>query len=171
MSVSGAVRTRRGTIDLMSLAEKLRPLVQGDVVDDAATLKTYSRDTSIFEKKPVVVVFPKDKEDVAAVVRFAALARARGENVSVTPRAAGTDMTGGPLSSSIVLSFTKYMNRVEVGENEAVTEPGTFYRDFEKATKAKGGYILPSYPPPPRAGAPRRPTRDNRAGRPAPSFP
>ena len=55
-------------------------------------------------------------------------------------------MTGGPLSSSIVLSFTKYMNQVEVGENEAVTEPGTFYRDFEKATKAKGGYILPSYP-------------------------
>jgi len=130
----------------MNLKDELKKLVRGDVADDAATLSTYSRDTSIFEKKPAVVVFPKDKEDVVAVVRFAALARARGENVSVTPRAAGTDMTGGPLSSSIVLSFTKYMNQVEVGENEAVTEPGTFYRDFEKATKAKGGYILPSYP-------------------------
>jgi len=130
----------------MNLKDELKKLVRGDVADDAATLSTYSRDTSIFEKKPAVVVFPKDKEDVVAVVRFAALARARGENISVTPRAAGTDMTGGPLSSSIVLSFTKYMNQVEVGENEAVTEPGTFYRDFEKATKAKGGYILPSYP-------------------------
>jgi FAD/FMN-containing dehydrogenase len=35
---------------------------------------------------------------------------------------------------------------IEVGNGYAVTEPGVFYRDFEKATLAKGNQILPSYP-------------------------
>jgi FAD/FMN-containing dehydrogenase len=39
------------------------------------------------------------------------------------------------------------MNKViEVGNGYAITEPGAFYRDFEKATLAKGDQILPSYP-------------------------
>jgi len=40
----------------------------------------------------------------------------------------------------------KHMNRVgEVGDNYAVTQPGVYYRDFEKATMGKG-LMLPSYP-------------------------
>jgi FAD/FMN-containing dehydrogenase len=55
-------------------------------------------------------------------------------------------MSGGPLTTSVVLSFTQHMNRVlEVGTDYGVTEPGTYYRDFEKATLEKG-LLLPSYP-------------------------
>jgi len=56
-------------------------------------------------------------------------------------------MTGGSLTTSISLVFTKYMNRVlEVGADYAVAEPGAYYRDFEKATLKRNGKILPSYP-------------------------
>ena len=34
----------------------------------------------------------------------------------------------------------------EIGANYAVAEPGVYYRDFEKATLASVGKILPSYP-------------------------
>ena len=55
-------------------------------------------------------------------------------------------MSGGPLTTSVVMSFTKHMNHMgEVGSDYAITEPGVFYRDFEKATLAKG-LLLPSYP-------------------------
>lgn len=131
----------------MQLRERLARIVKGDVQDDAETLKTYSRDMSIFERAPEVVVFPKNAVDVSAVVKYAHEAKERGENVSVTARSAGTDMTGGPLSDSIVLSFTKYMNHIgEIGADAARVEPGVYFRDFEAATLAKNGTIFPSYP-------------------------
>src|SRR3989338_7606171 len=109
----------------MNLRERIAPLIKGDVFDDAETLFQYSRDTSIFERKPSLVVFPKDADDVAALVRFVGEARKAGENISLTGRSAGTDMSGGPLTDSIVVSFTKYMNHMDdIGDDYAVTEPG-----------------------------------------------
>lgn len=129
------------------LTERLKRIVKGDVLDDVATRQAYSRDTSIFERRPAVVVFPRDVEDVSRVVAYASEAKGRGENVSIAARSAGTDMTGGPLTDSISLVFTKYMNRVlQVAGDHALTEPGVYYRDFEKETLAQAGMILPSYP-------------------------
>jgi FAD/FMN-containing dehydrogenase len=131
----------------MSLRDDIAPLLQGDVLDDAATLTKYSRDTSIFERRPAVVVFPKDERDIMQLVKFVGERRAEREHISITPRSAGTDMTGGDLTDSISLVFTKYMNKVlDVGAEYAVTQPGVYYRDFEKETLKRSGKILPSYP-------------------------
>ena len=131
----------------MTLKERISAFILGDCADDSETLSIYSRDTSIFERRPKVVVFPKNADDVAAVVRFVHEARQNGEDISLAPRSAGTDMTGGPLTDSIALVFTKYMNQVRtVGDGFAITEPGVYYRDFEKKTLAKNGMIFPSYP-------------------------
>lgn len=131
----------------MTLAERIKSAIKGDVATDIETLTKMSRDTSVFTRTPSVVVYPKDADDVAALVRTVAAAKAAGEDVSVTARSAGTDMSGGPLTHSVLAVFTKYMNHItEVGDGYAVTEPGVFYRDFEKATLAKGNQLLPSYP-------------------------
>ncbi len=132
---------------MSSLKERIARVIKGDVADDADTLKKYSRDTSVFERKPEIVVFPKNPEDVATVVSYAHDAKRRGEDVSISPRSAGTDMTGGSLTNSISLVFTKYMNRIlDIGDDYAVSEPGVYYRDLEKATLAKNGMLIPSYP-------------------------
>lgn len=129
------------------LTEKLKQVVRGGIADDAATLKAYARDTSVFVRTPALVAFPKDAEDVSALVKAVAGARSEGIPASVTARAAGTDMSGGPLTDSVVAAFGKHMHRVlEVGDGYAITEPGAFYRDFEKATLARDRQILPSYP-------------------------
>src|SRR3989344_5405889 len=131
----------------MILPEEIAPLIKGDALDNAETLLKYSRDTSIFERKPSLVVFPKDAEDVSAVVKYVHEARTKGESVSIAPRSAGTDMTGGPLTDSIALVFTKNMNHIlAVGESYATAEPGVYYRDFERTTLARSGKLLPSYP-------------------------
>lgn len=131
----------------MTLRERIAAAIQGDAVDDAETIKKYSRDTSIFERAPKVVVFPKNAADVSALVQFVADAREHGEDISLTARSAGTDMTGGPLTDSILMVCTKYMNHLgEITADSAYTEPGVYYRDFEKATLAKAGALLPSYP-------------------------
>jgi FAD/FMN-containing dehydrogenase len=55
-------------------------------------------------------------------------------------------MTGGPLSSSVVVNFTKYFNKIiAVDEHQATAEPGVYYRDLEKQTLTHG-VLIPSYP-------------------------
>jgi FAD/FMN-containing dehydrogenase len=136
-----------GEVKASDLKQRIKATMRGDVVDDAANLKTYSRDTSIFERTPELVVFPKDADDVASLVRTIVGAKKDGIEASVTARAAGTCMSGGPLTNSVVAVFTKYLNNViEVGDGYAITEPGVYYRDFEKATLAHNRQILPSYP-------------------------
>ncbi|HWH07087.1 MAG TPA: FAD-binding oxidoreductase [Candidatus Paceibacterota bacterium] len=128
------------------LKRVLSTTLEGEVTDAQDERTKYSRDTSLFTRMPELVVYPKDANDVSTLVREIAAAKQRGEDVSVTARSAGTDMSGGPLTRSVVAVFTKYLNKVhEVGEGYAVVEPGAYYRDFERKTLAKG-YILPSYP-------------------------
>ncbi|MFA6407129.1 MAG: FAD-binding oxidoreductase [Candidatus Paceibacterota bacterium] len=136
--------------------EELKKVIKGEVMADERTKVKYSRDTSLFEVTPQVVVFPKDEEDVRALVHYVADAKKRGEAISLTARAAGTDMSGGPLTESIVVDFSRYFTHIEdvgnlinmeggIPDGYAITEPGVFYRDFEKKTLEKG-FLLPSYP-------------------------
>lgn len=133
------------------LVTQLKKDIRGDVSDSQAERDLYKHDTSIFELTPELVVYPKDADDVSTLVKNVSAAKERGESVSITARSAGTDMSGGPLTNSVVAVFTKYLNKViEVGDGYAIAEPGAYYRDFEKATLAKEvhgfGQILPSYP-------------------------
>lgn len=125
----------------MSLADELRSIVKGEVLDDTDTRETYSRDASLFKVVPAVVVRPKDVADVQALVRYAS----EHPGVSLTPRSAGTCMSGGPLTQSVVVDMMAHFTKViEVGDGYAVVEPGVYFRDFDRETKKKG-LELPSY--------------------------
>lgn len=129
-------------------------------------LNTYSRDWSLFKVRPTCVVFPKTAQEICELVKKVSSARrndASNNTLSLTPRAAGTDMTGGPLNVGIILDSTKYLNSVisvkkETQGNQtsffghtysldglAVTQPGVFYRDFETETH-KQNLEMPCYP-------------------------
>lgn len=127
-----------------SLANLLKDYIDGEVLDDASTLDEYSRDASIFEVTPRLVVRPKNVEDITKLVAFVNNNPAKG--LSLTARSGGTDMSGGPLTDSIVLDTRAHLNQIiSVTEDQAVSEPGAFYRDFDRATRAKG-LIMPAYP-------------------------
>src|SRR3990167_10742430 len=126
----------------MKLSEEIKKFFRGEVADDEATLSTYSRDASLFKVIPKLVVFPKNTEDLKALVKWV------GENsgYSITPRAAGSDMSGGPLNESIIADVTRHMNHVGKIVGESITvEPGALYRDFEKQTLARN-LVLPCFP-------------------------
>lgn len=124
-------------------AEELRALLTGDVDNSPESLDLASHDASIFEVRPQAVVHPRNVDDLKKLVRYASA----HAGVSLTARAAGTDMSGGPLTESVVVSFTRYFNNIKkVAEGYAVAEPGVYYRDFERETLAKAGQIMPSYP-------------------------
>ncbi len=126
--------------------KQIQNLIKGTLSFDPQTLATASRDASLFRVTPQAVLFPKDSADIQALVKFVSEQKAQGENISITPRSGGTDMSGGALGEGIVLAMTKHFNRIkEINETSVVVEPGVFYRDLDTATQKKG-LILPSFP-------------------------
>ncbi len=157
------------------MKSEIKKFFKGEVEDGEEILKTYSHDASLFEVKPKLVVFPKDSEDVKNLVKWVNENCTRQDLVqkygklSITARCAGTDMSGGAIGESIILDFTRYMNKLISGPNlknnflgsseggqpdqlenhssnlaSITVQPGMFYRDFEKITLEKG-LILPCY--------------------------
>jgi FAD/FMN-containing dehydrogenase len=121
--------------------ESLKKVFKGDIDTSPETLETYSHDASLFEVRPQVVVFPKDSPDVQTLVKWANTQ----PGVSLTARSGGTCMSGGAINESVIIDFTKYMNKViEVTDDHAVMQPGVFYRDLEQET-LKRNRIMPTY--------------------------
>lgn len=128
------------------LLEELKQNLKGDIATDDTTLSTYSHDASLFEVKPQAVVFPKDEDDVKNLVAFVNKHKKEYLSLSLTGRAAGTDMGGGAINESIIVAFEKYFNNpIAINGNIATTQPGVYYRDFEAET-LKHNLIFASYP-------------------------
>ncbi len=129
-----------------TLLQELTNTIHGNVATDNETIVAYSHDASLFELKPDVVVFPQDVEDIKSLVSFVAKHKKDNPELSLTGRSAGTGMSGGSINQSISVAFCKYFNHTPIIDGDtAITEPGVFYRDFEKET-LKHNLIFPSYP-------------------------
>jgi len=73
-----------------AVASDLRAAIGAHKVkDDYSTRTAYAVDASIYRMEPKAVVLVESEEDIAATVRYAV---ARG--IPLTPRAAGTNLTG-----------------------------------------------------------------------------
>lgn len=131
----------------MSQKHFLTDIVHGELHDDVKTLDAYSVDASIFQVQPDVVVYPKDLDDVKAIVRRVTTLKQEGVPISVTPRAAGTCMSGGSLTQSVMLDMTKHFHgigSVDEQHKRISVGAGAFYRDVEHKTLAHG-LLFPPY--------------------------
>ncbi len=102
---------------------------------DWATLKAYSVDASIYKIPPQVVVLPQTEADIDLVVDYAMRV-----GVSLTPRAAGTNLTGSAIGSGIIVDISR-MNRIlEVNQEEqwARVQPGLVLAEFNKQLAPMG---------------------------------
>lgn len=128
------------------IVDDLKALVAGDVSVAPADLLTHSEDASIFRVMPQVIVYPKTVTDIGKLVQYVAAHKTIENNLSLTARSGGTDMSGGSLNESIIVDFTRYFNHMGTVEDKAITtEPGVYYRTIETET-LKVGLIMPSYP-------------------------
>jgi FAD/FMN-containing dehydrogenase len=129
------------------LIDELRSLnLEGAILNDTETKEKFSKDASIFQIQPEVVIQPKNSSDLSKLVNFVTKNKGRYDDLSLTPRAAGTCMSGGPINSSIILDFTAHFNNIqEIGNDFTILEPGVYYHDFEPKADEKG-LMLPPFP-------------------------
>ncbi|PRX96547.1 FAD-binding oxidoreductase [Allonocardiopsis opalescens] len=115
------------------------------VLADPAAMEPYRRDRALDPAAgmPLAVVLPRSTADVQAIMRWAS---ARG--VPVTPRGAGTGLSGGAtaVEGGIVLS-TERMRAIRVDEatRMAVVQPGLLNSEVKAAAAERGLW----YPPDP----------------------
>jgi len=129
-----------------SWIKQLNKSFRGKTSTSEKTLAKYSHDASMFELEPQVVVFPKTEADVEHLVDFVRTQKKVIPELSLTARSAGTDMGGGAINDSIIIDFNKHFTHLgKPHGNHIITQPGVFYRKFEKRTLAHG-LLMPSYP-------------------------
>jgi hypothetical protein len=115
----------------------------GELDDSAETRELFSHDASMFELVPKLVASPKDSADVQRLVRFVAANKKKHPELSLTARAAGTDMAGGSINDSIIINFAKHFTKIgPVSALSGTAQPGVFYRDFEAETLKHGSLML-----------------------------
>ncbi len=124
----------RGTPGDPALERRLRSVLKGEVLFDAASRGRYSTDASIYQVEPLGVAVPRDKEDVAA-----ALAIAREMGVPVLPRGGGTSQCGQTVGRALVLDCSRYMNKlvsVDKANRRARVQPGMVLDQLNKTLRA-----------------------------------
>jgi len=122
----------------------------GGISTNADILTKYSTDESIFSIRPQVIIQPKHRRDVEIAVQVLKTEVKRFPTLSLTPRAAGTGLSGGSLTDSIVVDVTKHMCQIQdISTRKGLTtftcEPGAMWKDVEKKLKKHKVY-LPPYP-------------------------
>ena len=114
------------------------------VMDQLEDRICYSFDGTFRDSLPDVVVRPKDKAEIAAVIQLA-----KQYQVPVTPRGAATGLSGGavPMQGGITLVTTRLNKilKIDVENKVAVVEPGVVTQDFMNQVSSAGLY----YPPDP----------------------
>ncbi len=93
-------------------------------------LDTYSTDSSIFKATPSCIWYPENTLGIQEAVR---LATQEGKNISV--QAGRTCMSGGSLTTGIMIDMKKHMSNIQVlpYSSSAIVEMGAYYRDIESA--------------------------------------
>ena len=115
------------------------------VFTDEESFEKYGRDeTEKLHYSPAVVVKPRKAEEIGALMQLA-----NKHLIPVTPRGAGTGLTGGALPhlGGLVIAMERFNSILEIDERnlQVTTEPGVITEVLQNAVKEKGLF----YPPDP----------------------
>ena len=129
-----------------SLLEEIKSIVGAAYffTDEESFVKYGSDETEKLHYAPQVVVKPRSAEEISKL-----LILSNQHLIPVTPRGAGTGLTGGALPhlGGLVISMERFNTILEIDERnlQVTTEPGVITEVLQNAVKEKGLF----YPPDP----------------------
>ncbi len=128
------------------LLEQFKIILGADFVfTDTDSIEKYGKDeTEQLHYAPQVVVKPRHANEIAQLLKIC-----NEHLIPVTPRGAGTGLTGGALPhlGGLVISMERFNSILEIDEQnlQVTTEPGVITEVLQNAVKEKGLF----YPPDP----------------------
>ncbi len=128
------------------ILEQIKLIVGAEYVfTDAESFEKYGKDhTERLHYNPSVVVKPRKPEEISALMKLA-----NTHLIPVTPRGAGTGLSGGALPhlGGLVIAMERFNSILDIDERnlQVTTEPGVITEMLQDAVKEKGLF----YPPDP----------------------
>jgi glycolate oxidase len=114
------------------------------LIDDENRNKYAHDETENLHFLPDIVLKPRTAEEISAIMKIC-----NREKIPVTPRGAGTGLSGGALPNrgGVLISFERMNSILEIDERnlQVTTEPGVITEVLQNAVKEKGLF----YPPDP----------------------
>ncbi|MDQ1336930.1 MAG: glycolate oxidase, partial [Thermodesulfobacteriota bacterium] len=128
-----------------TIKSEMRAIVGDEwFLDTPEDLITYSYDGFLPEFRPVAVIVPGDRDEIAGIMKIA-----NRERINIIPRGAGTNICGSSVAreGGVILAFHRLNQILEIDPESrcAVVQPGVVNADLQKAVAAYG--LM--YPPDP----------------------
>jgi FAD/FMN-containing dehydrogenase/Fe-S oxidoreductase len=87
-----------------------------EIAFDDLTRQLYATDASLYQLEPAAVAFPRSAQQASEIIMAAADA-----NLPVTPRGAGSGLSGGAIGDGLVVDFSRYDRQITELNLEART--------------------------------------------------
>src|ERR1043166_1332366 len=78
-----------------------------NVVFDDLTRQLYATDASLYQLEPMAVAFPRSAQQAGAIIMAAA-----DRNVPITPRGAGSGLSGGAIGDGLIVDFSRHNRQI-----------------------------------------------------------
>jgi len=125
-------------LPLQQLSESL----EGDLLYDELHKKLYATDASAYRIIPEAVAIPKSVEDIIKIIRFAS-----ENNISITPRTAGTSLAGQTVGNGIIVDVSKHFTKIVAFDPEKKTvtvQPGVIRDELNLFLQPHGLFFGPN---------------------------
>lgn len=100
----------------------LKKKFRGEIFTDDLHRMMYATDASIYRELPLMVCYPRDKDDIKALLEYAC-----STGSTIIPRTAGTSLAGQVVGNGIVMDISRYFRNIlelNVSERWVKVEPG-----------------------------------------------
>ena len=128
------------------IAHYLQQHIAGEILTSDGVLDFFSKDESILQLKPELVIYPRSERDIRKVSRFTWQLAEKGRSVTMTPRGMGTDQTGAALGKGIILALTAHMNKIielDPKTGIVVAEAGITLGRLQQVLHTHGRFLPP----------------------------
>ncbi|MEZ4810849.1 MAG: FAD-linked oxidase C-terminal domain-containing protein [Allomuricauda sp.] len=125
-----------------SLLKTLSESLQGELLMDNLSRALYATDASVYRKLPTAVAYPKNTEDIKALVTFA-----NKFGVGLIPRTAGTSLAGQCVGDGIVVDVSRHFTQIlhlDQEKKQVRVQPGVVRDELNQYLKPFGLFFGPN---------------------------
>lgn len=121
------------------IVEDLSGVFAGEVACDALTVAMFASDASWYQIEPLGVAFPKDRDDVIALAKYAA-----EKKIPLIPRGSGSSVTGGALGRGLIVDCSRHLTKIEqIGPDTVRVQAGVVLDELNRVLREQGRYFPP----------------------------
>jgi FAD/FMN-containing dehydrogenase/Fe-S oxidoreductase len=121
------------------ITDDLAGLFAGELRFDPLTLAMYSSDASLYQLRPLGVAYPRHRDDVVLLARYA-----QERDIPLIARGAGTGVAGGALGRGLVVDLSRHLTQIESVDAESVRVQAGMVRDrLNERLRDYGRYFPP----------------------------